>query len=370
LEYIWQKETWPQFHWDLEVVIPFLSRAKLAQGNILGNIDAFNLKEQGDLFVEEVLTTSAIEGEMLDPNTVRSSVARRLGLPTAGLPDITAQSEGLVTMLLDATKNFSQPMTREWLCGWQAALFPTGYSGMFKVRTGTWRDSLHPMQVVSGSMGKERVHYEAPPANMIEAEMDRFMTWWNSPPESMDGLIRAGISHFWLVTIHPFADGNGRVSRAISDMALAQDEQTGKRLYSISSQIIKDKSSYYAILEKTQKGDGDLTEWLIWFLEIFEKSIEESKRLITKSLFMGKFYQIVGWIVLNERQNKVLGKLLECYPDEFKGGLTNKKYVSMTKISPETAKRDLKDMVSKGILVPGNAGGRSMSYQLNTALVP
>ncbi len=259
-------------------------------------------------------------------------------------------------------------MTPERLWGWQAALSPTGYSGISKVRTGGWRKSSNSMYVVSGSMGKEKIHYEAPPSCMVEDEMNRFITWWNNPPETLDGLFRAGISHFWLVSIHPFADGNGRVSRAIADMALAQDEQTGKRLYSLSSQIMKDRSSYYDVLEKTQKGDGDLTEWLAWFFEMFEKSIDGSKKLISKSLFIGKFYQSIGKIVLNKRQRKVLGKLLECYPDEFLGGLTNKKYVSMTKTSSETAKRDLKDLVDKGLIVPGSERGRSMSYQLKTTL--
>ena len=369
MEYIWQKDTWPRFRWNPDELLPFFARAKRAQGTILGYIDSFNLQEQGDLLVKEVLTTSAIEGETLDPNMVRSSVARRLGLATAGLPETAAQAEGLVSMLLDATNNYTQPMTRERLWSWQAALFPTGYSGVFKVRTGAWRDSSVPMQVISGSMGKERVHYEAPPTSMVEDEMNRFITWWNNPPETLDGLFRAGISHFWLVSIHPFVDGNGRVSRAIADMALAQDEQTGKRLYSISSQIMKDRSSYYDVLERTQKGDGDVTEWLAWFFEMFEKSIEESKKLISKSIFIGKFYQSIGKIVLNERQRKVLGKLLECYPDEFQGGLTNKKYVSMTKTSSETAKRDLKDLVGKELIIPGSARGRSMNYQLKTILV-
>ena len=266
MEYIWQQKSWPIFVWDSDRILNLLSMAKKAQGYILGQSDFFNLKEQGELLVEEAITTSAIEGESLDKDSVRSSVAKRLGLPTAGLPNIRKDSDGLVELLIDATGNYISPLTEKRLCGWQASLFPTGYSGIYKIGTGHWRDTATPMQIISGSMSNKRVHFEAPPSWQLDYEMKRFLQWWNRPPENIDGLIRAGIAHFWFVTIHPFEDGNGRIARAISDMALAQDENSSKRLYSLSSQIIKDKNNYYKILEYSQNGNGDITEWIIWFL--------------------------------------------------------------------------------------------------------
>jgi len=368
VKYIWQKSYWTKFTWESEKILNSLSKAKKAQGYLLGLAVFFELKEQGDILVEEAFTTSAIEGEKLDRNTIRSSVARRLGLPTAGLPNIKRNSDGLVELLIDATLNHNKPLTKERLWGWQASLFPTGFSGIYKIGVGHWREGKASMQVVSGSLGKKTVHYEAPPSEKVDEEMTRFLDWWNEPQKELDGIIRAAIAHFWFVTIHPFDDGNGRIARIITDMALSQDEKTGKRLYSLSSQIIKDKKNYYNILEMTQKGIGDITEWVNWFLEMFNRSIDNSKALVEKSMFIGKFYKHHAELNLNERQKKVVKKLLEHLPEDFSGGLTNKKYVAMTKVSPETAKRDIKGLLYKGILLPNEGRGRSTSYRLNRDL--
>lgn len=364
-QYIWQKKFWPTFTWKTEEIMPSLLEARKAQGYILGQANFFELKELGELIVEEAITTSAIEGEKLDKNSVRSSVARRLGLPTAGLPETDKISENLVELLIDATTNYSTKLTKERLWGWQAALFPSGYSGIHKINVGSWRKTKNPMQVISGPMGREKIHFEAPPSSQVSKEMTKFFSWWNSPEKELDGIIRAAMAHLWFVTIHPFDDGNGRVARAITDLALAQEEKQKKRLYSLSLQIVKDKKNYYQILEETQKGNGDITKWLHWFLNTFIRSINHSKALIEKSLFIGRFYKYHTETNLNERQKKVLKKLLDQLPKDFDGGLTNKKYVSITKVSSETAKRDLKDLVQKGILLLNNEKGRSTSYRLN-----
>lgn len=363
-KYIWQSPTWPHFTWDIEEILSALSHARKAQGYILAQAQFLGLQEQANILVEEVFMTSAIEGELLNKTSIRSSVARRLGLPTADLPDIERSSDGVVAVLIDATTNFDSPLETPRLFGWQAGLFPTGFSGINKIQVGGWRTSLTPMRVISGPMGKEKIHYEAPPSKKIPSEMKKFLSWWNSLPEDLDGLVRAGIAHFWFITIHPFEDGNGRIARAITDMALAQDELDPRRLYSLSTQIVKEKSKYYEILERTQKGDGDITLFLKWFLEMFTRSISNSKEVIEKAVFIGEFYRSHAETSLNDRQRKVIKKLLEHLPDDFSHGLTNQKYVSMTKTSPETAKRDIKDLVEKEILVQNEAGGRSTSYRL------
>jgi len=368
VKYIWQNPFWPKFSWDSNEIIMALSKAKKAQGQIVGDTQFLNLDDQADILVEESFATSAIEGESLDRNSIRSSVAKRLGLPTAGLPEIKKNSDGVVAILVDATLNHSGPLTDQRLFGWQAALFPTGFSGINKINVGKWRSGKTPMEVVSGPMGREKVHYVAPPSAQVKKEMTNFLKWWNSPPGDLDGLIRAAIAHFWFVTIHPFDDGNGRIARALTDMALAQDEKTSKRLYSLSSQIMKEKKIYYDILESTQKGKGDITGWLKWFLEMFLRSVDNSKILVEKSLFIGNFYAHYSETSFNVRQKKVIKKLLEQLPNDFNGGLTNQKYVNMTKVSSETAKRDIKDLVDKKILTRNEAGGRSTSYRLNRDL--
>lgn len=366
VKYIWQNPTWPKFSWNSNEIISLLSKAKKAQGLIIGQTQFLNLDDQADIIVEETFATSAIEGESLDRNSIRSSVAKRLGLPTAGLPEVKQNSDGVVEILMDATINHIGPLNELRLFGWQAALFPTGFSGIHKINVGKWRLGKNPMEVVSGPMGREKVHYVAPPSSQVSKDMTKFLNWWNSPPKDLDGLLRAAIAHFWFVSIHPFEDGNGRIARVITDMALAQDEKTSIRLYSLSTQIMKEKKIYYNILESTQKGKGDITEWLKWFLEMFLRSLENSKNLIEKSIFIGNFYSHFSETALNERQKKVIKKLLEHFPEGFKGGLTNQKYSSITKISSETAKRDIKDLVKKGILSRNEGGGRSISYRLKT----
>ena len=292
-------------------------------------------------------------------------MAYRLGLPSGGLTIKDKSSDGLVQLLIDATTNHQMLLTKEKLWAWQAALFPTGYSGIHKITVGRWSIGLEPMKVISGQIGKEIIHYEAPPSKRVNKEISSFLKWWDNSPDNIDGMIRAAIAHFWFVSIHPFDDGNGRIARAITDMALAQDEQTSKRLYSLSSQIKKDRDDYYNILEQTQKGNGDITQWIKWFLEMYARAIENSKELINRSIFINKFYKHFSNVVLNERQQKVIRKLIECLPDDFEGGLTNRKYVSITKVSPETAKRDLKFLVDNNILLKNEGKGRSVSYRIN-----
>ena len=364
-KYIWQKKEWTNFSWDEEILIPALSNAKKSQGFILAQADIFDLKSLGEIIVQEALTTSEIEGQNPSKNSIRSSVAYRLGLPSGGLTIKDKSSDGLVQLLIDATTNHQMLLTKEKLWAWQAALFPTGYSGIHKITVGSWRIGLEPMKVISGQIGKEIIHYEAPPSKRVNKEISSFLKWWDNSPDNIDGMIRAAIAHFWFVSIHPFDDGNGRIARAITDMALAQDEQTSKRLYSLSSQIKKDRDDYYNILEQTQKGNGDITQWIKWFLEMYARAIENSKELINRSIFINKFYKHFSNVVLNERQQKVIRKLIECLPDDFEGGLTNRKYVSITKVSPETAKRDLKFLVDNNILLKNEGKGRSVSYRIN-----
>jgi len=360
-KYIWQQKSWPKFTWDLERLIGPLSEAKKAQGNILGQAKHLKLREQAELFVEEAMATSAIEGEKLDREGVRSSVARRLGLSTAGMKETPRNGDGVVQVLVDATTNHTSQLTQEKLWGWHSVLFPTGYSNMEKIVVADWRQGHEPMRVVS----KKGIHFEAPAARTLDKEMAKFLKWWNTPDSDLDGILRAAIAHFWFVTIHPFDDGNGRLARALTDMALAQDEKTSMRLYSLSSQIVADRDRYYQVLEATQKGEGDITEWIIWFLELLTASIAKSAVLIERVMYVGDFFSTHGDLELSERQKKVLRKMLELWPGEFVGGLTNTKYVSMTGVSSETAKRDIKDLVEKKILLPNEARGRSTSYRIN-----
>ena len=366
--YIWQSKTWPQFTWSDSEILKPLAMARKNQGQILGQAKFLELKEQAEILVNETLATSAIEGEKLDRNNVRSSVAKRLGLPSAGLPESARSTDGLVEMLIDATTNYKIKLNEKQLWGWRAALFPTGYSGIQKIEVGQWRTGVEPMQVISGKMGKPKIHYEAPDSEKVVKEMQKFFEWWNGSQE-LDGILRAALAHFWFVTIHPFEDGNGRLARALTDMALAQDENTKMRLYSLSSQIVKERDAYYLVLEETQKGSGDITKWLVWFFEMFSRALEASASLIEKSLLINKFFTSHDSSNLNERQKKVLRKLFETWPDDFVGGLTTKKYVSMTKSSPATAKRDIEELIEKKVLIANQGKGRSSSYRLNDTLI-
>jgi Fic family protein len=267
-------------------------------------------------------------------------------------------------MLLDATRNHTKPLTAERLKGWQAALFPGGYSGIRKVVTGAWRGGAEPMRVVSGPHGKEKVHFTAPPAADVEHMMVEFLEWFRSPPEELDGLVRAAVAHLWFVTVHPFDDGNGRVARALTDMAFAQDDDSELPLHRMSAQIVAERSEYYMVLERTQKGDGDVTEWILWFLGCLERAMRRSEEEVRKATLKAKMWRDFGPLGLNERQRKVVDRLFEAGPAGFEGGLTNRKYVGMTGTSRETAKRDMNDLVVKGMLARNPGGGRSASYSL------
>jgi Fic family protein len=308
--------------------------------------------------------TAAIEGEVLDRESVRSSVARKLGLPTAGLQPTARHVDGLVEMIVDATQRCGDPLTEERLRGWNAALFPTGYSGMQQIIVGDWRRSDEPMRVVSGPMGRETVHFEAPPAERVPGEMRRFLEWYAADPDHEDGLLRAGLAHFWFVTIHPFEDGNGRLARAIADMTLARDEGTPLRLYSMSAQIRTEQDVYYDILEQTQRGDGELTGWLTWFAGCLERAVINSDEGLNMVLTKARFWQGHSEVNLSERQRKVINRMLDAGPGGFEGGLTTRKYVDMTRTSRATAQREIADLVVKGLLVRRPGGGRSTSYEI------
>ena len=364
-KYIWQDRNWPHLTWDSSSLLHLLGQARKIQGRILASANMIGLDAHADLLVEEAFATSAIEGESFDKLTIRSSVAKRLGLPNAGLPAEKRQIDGLVEMLIDATSNFSAPLSAKRLHGWHAGIFPTGYSGINKIQVAKWRSGPEPMRVISGRANKEVIHFEAPPSEKVANEIKSFLSWWKNPPENLDGLIRAGVAHFWFVTIHPYDDGNGRISRAITDMAIAQDEKSGRRLYSLSAQISKERKEYYEILESTQKGSCDITPWLEWFLLLFRRSIETSTEIIEKTLTIANFWSEYRKDTFNQRQIKVLQKLLESRPNGFEGGLTNRKYVSITKTSRESAKRDLAELEKMGLIKRNPGQGRSISYSLD-----
>ena len=368
--YVWQSAAWPQFEWDSMALLVPLGRTRAAQGRLLAQGDYLGLELHLEVLAQEVVTSAAIEGERLSFDSVRSSVARRLGLPVAGLPPGEGRAEGLVEMLIDATANHHRKLDEERLMGWQAALFPTGYSGLRKIAVGRWRSpAADPMQVVSGPLGKEKVHYEAPPARGLDAKMKRFLEWWSDKRKTTEGLVRAAIAHLWFVTIHPFEDGNGRLARAVAEMALSQDEGTGRRMYSMSAQINSERNMYYDVLEHTQKGKGDITDWLVWFLGCLERAIARSKKQVETATAKGRFWQQTAALALNQRQRKVVNRLLDSGPSGFEGGLTTRKFSGMTKVSPSTAKRDIAELLEMGIIVRRPGGGRSSSYDLVWSLV-
>ena len=370
MKYIWQTKSWPDLKWDSAKLLKPLGNIRFSQGALLTQIKelGFDIQQtaRADVLVEEALKTSAIEGQKLDPDAVRSSVGRRLGLPDAGLKEIRDQKvEGLVEILLDATANYSKKITMERIWSWHAALFPIGYSGMVKISVGQWRnDSKGPMQVVSGPIGQEKVHFEAPPTKKLDKEMQIFISWINKKSQ-LDGIIRAGIAHIWFVTIHPFDDGNGRIARTLTEMFLARDENNPKRFYSLSSQIMAERNEYYEVLKATQSGTGDITEWLKWFLECMNRAILNSNILLNKIMIKARVWQGFAQIRLNERQIKVINRLLDAGAGGFDGGLKNKKYMGIAHTSRATAQRELADLVNKGILIKMPGGGRSVSYDLD-----
>jgi Fic family protein len=321
-----------------------------------------DLAAQQEMLALEGLMTSAIEGEKLDPAGLRSSIARRLGLPTAGLPTPPHPVEGLVEMLIDATQRYGVPLTLKRLHGWQAALFPTGRSGLNEIKVGALRGS-EPMRIVSGPVHRERVHYEAPPKERLQADMRAFMDWFNKPASDLDGLLRAGLAHLWFEILHPYEDGNGRVGRAVLDMALAQDEDRATRLYSMAARFMAKRDDYYSALERASAGSLDVTPWLAWFLEQVEAAIRSSEWVVNAVLRKAQFWMAHSRHELNERQVKALNRMLDSGPEGFVGGMTNKKYQHLTGASPATAQRDLSDLVAKNCLELAG-GGRSARYEL------
>jgi Fic family protein len=367
MKYIWQKKNWTNFRWQNEKILQSLGKTRFAQGKLLGLSNYLNADElpqtYAEVMINEAIKTSEIEGHILNKNAVRSSVAKHLGLPTADLPVPDRETDGLVQILIDATKSHHQELSLDKIKTWHAALFPTGHSGLHQIATGQWRGKT-PMQVVSGPVGRERIHFQAPPQNRIEKEMQAFIKWWNHRENNDDGLLRAGIAHFRFVTIHPFEDGNGRIARALTDMALARDEEQTPKLYSFSSQVMAFRNSYYDVLEQTQKGDGDITDWLLWFLQCLEHAIVASHHLIEKMLAKSAFWQKNQHFNLTKRQQKVINRLLDAGPDGFEGGLTTKKFCSMTKSSRATAYREISDLVNKGMLKKNPQKGRNVSYRI------
>jgi len=364
MTYIHERKDWPKFRWQDQALAASLAEVRHRQGRLIGRMEAlgFKLREEAVLrtLTEDVIKSSEIEGEELDVDQVRSSIARRLGMDVAGLVPAERDVEGVVEMMLDATQRYDQPLTQDRLFGWHAALFPTGRSGMNKIIVGDWRDdSSGPMQVVSGPIGREKVHYEAPTADRVGQEMTAFIEWLDAKHE-IDPVIIAAIAHLWFVTIHPFEDGNGRIARAIADLALARSEQSAQRFYSMSSQIRAERNRYYDLLEATQKGDLDITPWLQWFLECLDRAFDKADDTLSAVMDKARYWDAIKDQPLNERQQRVLNRLL----DGFEGKLTSSKWAKLTKSSQDTASRDIDDLIRKGVLVRGAAGGRSTSYEL------
>jgi Fic family protein len=364
--YIHQLPAWPKFTWDQDRLIKPLAAVRHRQGRLLGQMQAlgFQLREEAVLntLTEDVLKSSEIEGEILDRNQVRSSIARRLGMDAGGLTKSDRNVEGVVEMMLDATQKYKEPLTDERLFAWHAALFPTGRSGMQKITVGAWRtDEDGPMEVVSGPFGKERVHYEAPAADALESEMGAFLKWFNDKDDS-DLVLKAALAHLWFVTIHPFGDGNGRIARAIADMSLARSEDSAQRFYSMSAQIRIERDDYYEILERTQKADLDITEWLEWFLECLDRAIEGAEKILANVFLKADFWKKHEGENFNERQRDMLNRML----NGFEGNVTSSKWAKIEKCSQDTATRDITDLLERKILQKDEGGGRSTSYSLVT----
>ncbi len=363
--YIHQKKDWPSFQWDNDILLPYISKVRDLQGRLIGRMEAmgFELRDEAVLetITEDVIKSSAIEGELLNPEEVRSSVARRLGMDISGLPETSRDVDGVVEMMLDATQNFDGLLTKDRLCGWHAALFPTGRSGMFKITVGEWRgDDKGPMQVVSGPLGKERVHYTAPEAELLDTEMKAFLQWFNAN-HNIEPVLKSAIAHLWFVSIHPFDDGNGRIARAIADCQLARADRTNQRFYSMSSQLMKYKKEYYHILESTQKGSLDISQWLVWYIERLLEALEVTSRTLAKVLSKAKFWELHHSTQFNDRQIQMINKL----QGDFVGKLSSSKWAKMTKVHRDTALKDIQDLLGKGVLADTGEGGRSTNYVLS-----
>jgi Fic family protein len=344
--------------------VKLLTEVRHLQGRVMGRMEALGFDLRNEAFLEtltlEILKTTEIEGEYLNPNQVRSSIARKLGIEIAGSIPSDRNVDGIVEMMLDATQNYLKPLTAERLFDWHAALFPTGRSGIYKITVANWRtDSTGPMQVVSGAMGKEKVHFEAPNSSLLEFEMDKFIHWFNTNNE-IDLVLKASIAHLWFVTLHPFDDGNGRITRALTDMLLAQSDKSSQRFYSMSAQIRIERKQYYEILETIQKGNLDITNWIEWFLACLLNSLKSTDTILNRVLLKANFWNKHAKTVMNERQNNLLNKIL----DGFEGKMTSSKWAKIAKCSKDTAIRDINDLINKDMLKKEEAGGRSTNYEL------
>ena len=362
--YIHQQNEWPTFSWDNEQILLSLGTVRNMQGKIMGKMESlgFDLRKEAELdtLTQDVLKSTEIEGELLNPDQVRSSIARRLGLEISGSVESDRNVDGMVDMMMDAMQHFDKPLTSDRLFNWHSALFPAGRSGMYKITVADWRnDSTGPMQVVSGAMGKEKVHYQAPDSSLIKSEMVRFIDWFNNE-NNIDLVLKASIAHLWFVTIHPFDDGNGRITRTLTDMLLARSDGNSQRFYSMSAQIRKERKQYYEILESTQKGNLDITNWLLWFLNCLMNALLSTESILSKVLFKAEFWNKYSKIILNERQRLLLNKLI----DGLDGKLTSSKWAKIAKCSSDTALRDIQDLIDKDILRKEDAGGRSTNYEL------
>ena len=367
MNYIHNRKNWPKLTWSQERLAGQLAGVRHRQGRLIGRMEGlgFSLRSEAVLqtLTEDVLKSSEIEGEKLDKDQVRSSIARRLGLDIGGLIPVDRHVEGVVEMMLDATGRFADPLTEERLFDWHSALFPTGRSGMTKIAVGRWRDDKSdPMQVVSGPIGREKVHYHAPEAKRVPKEMNAFLKWFNGP-QSIDQVLAAGLAHLWFVTIHPFEDGNGRIARAIADMALARSENSTQRFYSMSAQIRLERNAYYDMLEKTQRSGLDITPWLEWFLGCLDHAIDGAEHILAGIFHKAHFWEAHTHKPFNERQRAVINRLF----DGFEGKLTSSKWAKLAECSQDTALRDIDDLVKRGVLVKEPGGGRSTSYALANA---
>lgn len=366
--WIYNEQDWPNFTWSIQAIASKLVDIRHRQGRLLGQMEGlgFELRQEASLttITDDIVKSSAIEGESLDKQEVRSSVARRLGIDVAGVIPVSRDTEGVVEMMLDATQQFTRPLTKERLFGWHAALFPTGRSGMHKITVADWRTlDAGPMQVVSGGFGQETVHFEAPKADRIDAEIEAFLKWFENN-DSTDPVLKAGIAHLWFVTIHPFEDGNGRIARAIGDMALARADQTENRFYSLSSQIEAERKHYYQQLEQQQRGTTDITIWLSWFLDCLDRAIDDAETTLSHVLYKASLWRRINQSPVNTRQRLIINRMLE---DTFEGYMNTSKYAKIAKCSNDTALRDIQELKTRGILIQNPAKGRSTSYRLPDA---
>lgn len=368
MTFIHQRTDWPHFRWDDSALTSALAEVRHKQGLLLGRMRALGFDAQAEAtltsLTSEIVSSSAIEGEVLDTTEVRSSIAQRLGLDEPGLTPTTRAVDGVVEMMLDATRNSEEALTADRLFGWHSSLFPAGRSGMRKITVAAWRTAASgPMQVISGPIGRERVHFEAPPAEQIEHEMFRFLGWFNAAPE-VDPVMKAAIAHFWFVTIHPFEDGNGRIARGIADMCLARADASSERFYSMSAQIQAERRTYYSQLESAQRGGLDITAWLRWFLDCLDRALVASEKSLTAVLRKASLWSLIDTDSVNARQRLVINRLLGDASGDFKGKLTTSKYAKLAKTSTDSALRDIRELIDRGILERNPGAGRSTSYRL------